>query len=92
MKCKEKHLTICFVILFLFFIPSYVFSQQVLIWDNDNNSDFIDPEGTGYVGCEYKIQQALTANGITYTTVSTLPADLSSYDVVFVTLGVYCVG
>lgn len=92
MKCKGKHLTICFVILFLFFIPSYVFSQQVLIWDNDNNSDFIDPEGTGYVGCEFKIQQALTANGITYTTVSTLPADLSGYDVVFVTLGVYCVG
>lgn len=92
MKCKEKHLTICFVILLLFIIPSYIFSQQVLIWDNDNNSDFIDPEGTGYIGCEYKIQQALTANGITYTTVSTLPADLSSYDVVFVTLGVYCVG
>jgi len=89
-KKKGNYLKICLAILFL--LPCYVFSQEVLIWDNDNNSDFIDPEGTGYVGCEYKIQQALTANGITHTTVSTLPADLSEYDVVFVTLGIYCVG
>jgi hypothetical protein len=90
MKFERKYSSICFVILFL--LPCLVFSQQVLIWDNDNNSDFIDPEGSTYVGCEYKIQQALTANGITFTTVSALPADLSSYDVVFVTLGIYCVG
>jgi hypothetical protein len=90
MRFKKNHCLICFVILFL--LPYLVFSQQVLIWDNDNNSDFLDPEGTGNVGCEYKIQQALTANGITFTTVSALPGDLSSYDVVFVTLGIYCVG
>ena len=90
MKSKGNSFKIGFVILFL--LPCIVFAQQVLIWDNDNNSDFLDPEGTGYVGCEYKIQQALTANGITHTTVSTLPADLSGYDVVFVTLGIYCVG
>jgi hypothetical protein len=59
MRFKKNHCLICFVILFL--LPYLVFSQQVLIWDNDNNSDFLDPEGTGNVGCEYKIQQALTA-------------------------------
>ena len=90
MKFKKNHWLICFVILFL--LPYLVFAQQVLIWDNDNNSDFLDPEGTGNVGCEYKIQQALTANGITFTTVSIPPGDLSGYDVVFVTLGIYCVG
>ncbi len=92
MKFEKKHSTINFVILLLFLLPCLVFSQQVLIWDNDNNNGFQDPEGTAYVGCEFKIQQALTANGITFTTVSTLPGDLSSYDVVFVTLGIYCVG
>ena len=92
MKVSKKNLFVLFSVSLLLVIPCYVFSQQVLIWDNDNNSDFLDPEGTGNVGCEYKIQQALTANGITFTTVSTLPGDLSSYDVVFVTLGIYCVG
>ena len=92
MKFEKKRLTIGFVILILFLLPCYVFSQQVLIWDNDNNSHFLDPEGAGYVGCEYGIQQALSTNSVSYSTVSTLPGDLSSYDVVFVTLGIYCVG
>jgi hypothetical protein len=92
MKFKKKLSSICFIVLLLFLLPCLVFAQQVLIWDNDNNSDFLDPEGTGNVGCEFKIQQALTANGITFTTVSVLPGDLSGYDVVFVTLGIYCVG
>ena len=89
MRCFRKNLTL--LVIFLVF-PVFIHAQSILIWDNDNNSDFRDPEGTGYIGCEYKIQQALTENGITYTTVSTLPADLSGYDVVFVTLGIYCVG
>ena len=90
MRFEKKHLLFCFV--FVFLLPCYVFSQQVLIWDNDNNSTFLDPEGTGDVGCEFKIQQALTANGISFTTVSALPGDLSGYDVVFATLGIYCLG
>ena len=92
MEINKKNLFVLFSVLLLLVIPCFVFSQQVLIWDNDNNSDFLDPEGTGNVGCEFKIQQALTANGITFTTVTTLPGDLSGYDVVFATLGIYCVG
>ena len=88
MKFENKHSLICLLILLL--LPCFVFAQQVLIWDNDEDSDFLDPEGTNEIGCEYKIQQALTANGISFITVSTLPADLSDYDVVFVTLGIYC--
>ena len=89
---SKKNLFNSFFILLLFVIPCFIFAQEVLIWDNDNNSDFLDPEGTAYVGCEFKIQQALTTNGITFTTVIVLPADLSIYDVVFVTLGIYCLG
>jgi hypothetical protein len=92
MKVSKKNPFISFSVLLLLILPCLVLAQQVLIWDNDNNNGFQDPEGSGYVGCEFKIQQALTTNGITYTTVSTLPGDLSSYDVVFVTLGIYCVG
>jgi len=82
-----------FTVLVIFMIfPAIIYAQTILIWDNDNNSDFLDPEGAGYVGCEYGIQQALTANNLNYSTVSSLPADLSIYDVIFVTLGIYCVG
>ncbi len=89
MKCFRKHIT--FIVIFLIF-PVFIYAQSILIWDNDNNSHFLDPEGAGYVGCEYGIQQALSTNGVSYSTVSNLPGDLSSYDVVFVTLGIYCVG
>ena len=63
--------------------------QQILIWDNDNGKTFTDPEGAGTVGCEYGIQEALTANGHTYTTRTgtTLPPDISTYDVIYVVLG-----
>ena len=90
MNLKKKF--IIFYVLLLSVIPCFLISQQVLIWDNDNNSDYYDPEGAGFVGCEYGIQQALTAIDVTYETVTNLPGDLSSYDVVFVTLGIYCLG
>ena len=90
---EMRNLKKCFTFLVVLLIfPVFVYAQSILIWDNDNNSDFLDPEGAGYVGCEYGIQQALAANGLSYSTVYTLPADLSIYDVVFVTLGIYCVG
>ncbi len=88
-----RNLKKCFAFLVILLIfPVFVYAQSILIWDNDNNSDFLDPEGAGYVGCEYGIQQALTANNLNYSTVSSLPADLSIYDVIFITLGIYCVG
>jgi len=90
MNLKKKF--VLFYVLLLSVIPYFLISQQVLIWDNDNNSDYNDPEGAGFVGCEYAIQQALTANDVTYETVTILLDDLSSYDVVFVTLGIYCLG
>jgi hypothetical protein len=63
--------------------------QQILIWDNDQNKVFANPEGGGNIGCEYWIKQALTNNGYTHSTWSsmTLPADISGYDIIFVVLG-----
>lgn len=66
------------------------YGAEILIWDNDNESPIEDPEGAGYVGCEYAIQQALIANGEEYTTLSYLPMDLSAYDLIFIILGHWC--
>jgi hypothetical protein len=67
-------------------------AQEVLIWDNDGGADnmFYDPEGAGYVGCEFGIQRALEQNGLTALTLTSLPYDLSGYDAIFVVMGWYC--
>jgi len=80
------------IIILLAFIPILAFSQQILIWDNDNNSHIIYHETGDTVGCEYAVQQALIENGANFTTLDYLPEDLSEYDVVFAILGVYCLG
>jgi len=64
---------------------------NALIWDNDNYSYVNNPD-TGTLDCEQFLEMALDANNIAYETVSVLPTDLSAYDIVLVTLGVYCVG
>jgi hypothetical protein len=75
----------------LWLLPA-IHAQDILVWDNDNNSDFVDPDGAGYVGCEYGIEQALEENGYDYVSQGYLPDDLSPYEVVFVTLGIWCTG
>ena len=59
---------------------------HVLVWDNDNASD-IDGIGT-----QVFLEEALTANNVTYDTYTYLPASLTPYDAIFVALGIYCVG
>ncbi len=65
-------------------------AQNVLVWDNDNGSDYSDPDNGVTRSCEYGIVQALSANNINYTTLSYLPSYLDNYDIIFVVLGVYC--
>jgi hypothetical protein len=80
------------LMLILFLFTSGLFSQQILVWDQDNNSDFMDPDGAGMVGCEYGLEQALQANNANFTTLNYLPNDLTQYDIIFVTLGIWCTG
>lgn len=89
MKTVKQYFLMAVIILSFTALAS---SQTVLIWDNDNNSHYSDPETGILVNSEYGLQQALIANHISYTTVSYLPGDLSGYDIVFVELGIYCVG
>lgn len=92
MKSLKKCVFIGSFVVLLMFLPAVANGLEVLIWDNDNYSTIDDPEGAGIVGCEYAIQQALTANGIQYTTLPYMPIDLSPYDVLFITLGHWCYG
>lgn len=59
---------------------------HALVWDNDNSS-----EVAGVNTAEY-IDNALSSVNVIYETVSALPDDLTSFDAIFVALGVYCVG
>lgn len=65
---------------------------NVIVWNNDANSHFYHPETGAYLGCEESIKENLDLNGIEYGVVNTLPEDLSAYDIVFVELGLWCVG
>lgn len=66
--------------------------RQYLLWDNDNNSDYIDPESGAFFQCEDGLENALTANDVDFDLVNELPPNLKNYNVVFAELGLYCVG
>ncbi len=68
-------------------------AQNVLIWDRDDGSEISDPEDPwNYVGLEVGIKSALTANGIIAEVDSLLADDLSQYDIIFATAGIWCGG
>jgi len=64
----------------------------ILVWDNDNNSGVSNPDLPGETPCEQFIQLALDENNAMYETTPSLPSDLSTYDAIFITLGIFCVG
>lgn len=75
--------------------PDAGLGQEILVWDMDgfdggaNGKTFQDPEGSGIIGCEYWIEQALAQNGHSCSTWAemNLPPDISTYDVIFIVLG-----
>lgn len=68
-------------------------AQNVLIWDRDGGSEISDPEDPwNYIGLEAGMKTALTANGIDAEIDSLLADDLSQYDIIFATAGIWCGG
>ena len=65
---------------------------NILILDSDNDSYYFPPETGNYIGCEGGIVETLELNGIGSTVVTALPANLLTYDIVFVELGLWCLG
>jgi hypothetical protein len=59
----------------------------IYVWDRDMGKTFADPEGGGTIGCEYWLKQALLQNGCLHGSGTTLPADISGYDIIFICLG-----
>ena len=79
------------IILLFMFIVTLLAAQNILIWDRDGGSEISDPEEPwSYVGLESGIKAALIANGI-FPVIDTLLADdLSEYDIIFATAGIWC--
>jgi len=76
------------VILVLVMVSS-AHAANCLIYDHDDNLSLNDPLGAGWVGTQYGIVRSLENLGHTVTTVLTLPADISGYDIIFICTGWY---
>ena len=65
---------------------------DILVWDNDNAIQTItDPEHGDLIEPSTALIRTLDAAGLEYDYVWSLPDDLFSYDIVFATMGCYCV-
>lgn len=77
------------LVLILIAGPFIAHAAQVCIWNYDQLDQFYDSQIGNTVDCTYWLEQTLSGNGHTVQTTTTLPADLSPYDVIFITLGWY---
>ncbi len=69
--------------------PDMVYN--ILVWDNDNDIETImDPETGIMEQADAGITKALDDAGIDYTYTNTLPDDPSGWDIIFATMGCYC--
>jgi len=69
--------------------PDIEFS--ILVWDNDNNIQTItDPELGDEITPAEGLTRALDAAGFEYDYTTYLPTNYASYDIIFATLGCYC--
>jgi hypothetical protein len=73
----------------LLMTPFFASGAHVFVWNFDVLDIFYDAQVGASIDCSYWIEQTLAANGHTYVTGTTLPMDLSPYDVVIVTLGFF---
>ena len=70
-------------------VPEIEFN--VLVWDNDNGIlTVIDPEKGDLIEPNVALERVFSAAGIQYDAVNNLPASLEGYDMVFCTMGNYC--
>ncbi|GAB4318782.1 MAG: hypothetical protein Kow00127_10870 [Bacteroidales bacterium] len=77
-------------VLFLRIPPEESF--EVLLWDHDNGiPTIVDPEIGDFVQASEGLRRAFDQAGIPYQMVQVLPADLSGYDMIFATMGSFCV-
>ena len=72
---------------------AFLTAQNVFVWDKDDEYTIMNPEDPWFfVGIEFSIINALEENEITPTVGVELPSDLSEYDMIFATVGIWCDG
>jgi hypothetical protein len=65
---------------------------DILVWDNDNGIlTVVDPEKGDQIEPSKGLMNALDDAGMEFSYVSNLPEDLSDYEMIFSTMGCYCV-
>ena len=62
-------------------------TQNILVWKNVGESVFYSAETGNEITSDFDIRLSLAANMRNFTEVTTLPEDLSTYDLIFITLG-----
>ncbi|MCF7858900.1 MAG: hypothetical protein K9N07_06180 [Candidatus Cloacimonetes bacterium] len=81
------------LVLMLLVSFSLLLGQNVFVWDRDNGVVIPDPEDPwNYVGLEASLKNALNANGVVPAIDSTLAGDMTEYDIIFATAGIWCMG
>ena len=71
----------------VFVLPALALGANICVWNYDPLDQFYDPVLGQTVDCAYAVRQNLQGLGHTVTVSTTLPSNLSSYDIVFVTMG-----
>ncbi len=77
------------LVLILVACPFIARAAQVYIWNYDPLDTYYDSQIGTMVDCSYWLEQTLSGNGHELQTGQTLPADISMYDIIYVTLGWY---
>jgi len=81
-----------FFLIFVLYIIALP-AQNILIWDRDGGSEIANLEDPWiYVGLEAGIKTVLSANGLTSEVDTLLADDLSGYDIIFATAGIWYAG
>ena len=75
------------VILIFTFSYDHSHSQNILVWKNVGESEYISPESGNLLTSDYELRLALTVNYRSIEVVDALPEDLSPYELIFITLG-----
>ena len=78
-----------FIVLALFALTSIASAVNVYIYNYDMDDLIYDPVLADSVDTGYWVEQLLLASGDDVDSGETLPSDLSSYDVVFMMMGIY---
>ncbi|NOZ61139.1 MAG: hypothetical protein GXO74_05615 [Calditrichaeota bacterium] len=84
MKKKLVILAVCWA---LFAVSPLAQAQKILLWENYGQALMISPETGMQITPDFDLRLALAANARQFEPQDTLPQDLSSYDIIFITLG-----